>query len=229
MSVAKVLGLIGGAYAVNEMTKSGGNRSANVDSSSVNGDVLDLLIQRIKTDTHLQNLLRGPAGSGVSGKAKIEKAAVQSWLGLATGGSGLEFGGQFKLGFKETAGVASKGDIFFKIEPIGFTGIAWSAFSFYEMGEVYEDEDYWSTFNNQFWTAQEEESTPGPEISFKLGGVFGKNGAGAYEALPGVNLVLYLSDLTAGNGEEVGVKISIHGPGIEGFEHTITETVSTGE
>lgn len=76
-SGAKILGLIGAGLVANELTKGSGSRSANVGGTVANGDVVDLLIQRIKTDAHLQNILKGPAGPSGSGSGGTTAATLE--------------------------------------------------------------------------------------------------------------------------------------------------------
>lgn len=117
MNTAKLLALIGGGFALNELTRETGGRSANLQTGdSINSDVADLVIQRIKTDAHLQGLLRGPAGSGGSGVA-ANLEVLGKWLKMDPSGEEPAGDHYFVFLIGETAGGKTDGtDIFVKVD-----------------------------------------------------------------------------------------------------------------
>lgn len=121
MSAGKIIGIIGAGLVANELTKGAGNRSANVGDASVNSNVVDLLVQRIKTDAHLQSILRGPAGGPGSGGTSVAAHLEILGQGLRMSpvpGSEAPVGDhQFYVLIGETAGGVTDGtDILVKVD-----------------------------------------------------------------------------------------------------------------
>lgn len=222
----KSLLIIGAAALVVMYNKSKAERSANVDLSASD---LDLLIAKIKADTELQQKLRGPAGSGATlGKAKIELAGLGHSYGGVVEGGVFEGGGAFRIALKETAGIASKGDVFLRIEPVGAGVILNGTFDVNNRDSAPESEAPFRFVhhNNGFWTAMQATGEEFPELVFKIGGTVGKTGIGPHEYLPGIFASFNFSGPDMEVGDPVGLKFTVYGPQIEGFVHTITKPAS---
>lgn len=203
--------------------KSKAERSANVNLSASD---LDVLINKIKNDTELQQKLRGPSGSNAAaGKAKIELAGLGHSYGGSVEGGVFEGGGAFRIALKETAGIASKGDIFIRVEPVGADSILNGTFDVNNADRATESEAPFRFVhhNNAFWTAMQETGTALPELVYKIGGTVGKTGIGPHEYMHGIFASFNFSGSDVEVGDPVGLKFTVYGPGIEGFDHTITK------
>lgn len=116
MKGAKLLGLIGAGLAMNELAKGSGSRSANARGDVVNGDVVDLLIQRIKTDAKLQSILRGPA-SGASVRAELEILGQWTEVQIVADNYNNKADHYFYILIGEIAGGVTDGtDVFVKLD-----------------------------------------------------------------------------------------------------------------
>lgn len=203
-------------------------RSANVNLSTSD---LDLLIAKIKADTELQQKLRGPAGlSAAAGKAKIELAGLSHSWGISIDEGTFTGGGVFRIALKETAGYATRGDVFLRVEPIGgIENILNGTFDVNSKDAIPESDapNRYVHYNNAFWSAQQATGVNVPHLIFKVGGTVGKTGIGPHEYMHGLFASFNLSGLPDGEvGDIAGLKFTVYGPNIEGFEHEITKAIT---
>lgn len=220
MSLAKVLGLIGGAYAVNEMTKSGDSRSANMNDTSANAGVVDLLVQRIKTDAHLQSILRGPAGAAGAGgeqvaaeleilSCRVDANLSESWdhylfvlLGEMAGGA--TDGSDVLL--KIDLSTCPLKDSFNEITPLTSGNTAIDLYSNVD-GTEYSG----SPGGNQApFSPGEWEFVDRNEdiVTFKLGGIFMRDRIGAFERTAFAAHLHYSGEGSADEAYSIGIEVS---------------------
>lgn len=232
MSASKILGLLGGALAINELTKASADRSASVNDASVNRNIVDLLVQRIKTDAHLQSILKGPAGpAGSGGGATAATLEILSQGLRMTAAPDTEYyvgDHLFYVLIGETAGGATDGtDIVVKVDISEFylkdiEGLVIAGASFIDQpvltndrnpdGTAY-DGDPMTNFIPQDRHDWSFEGRTGDILAYKLGGVRERNGFGPFMR-SAFACRMYLPGFQVFPDEEYAIGIEVSGGGL---------------
>lgn len=222
----KSLIIVAAAVVAVLFSKSKAERSANITLDPAD---LDLLITKIKTDTELQQKLRGPSGSSaVAGKARIRKATAKSSFGATynAGTDAFSGGGMSTSSFQEANGFASKGDVFLRIYPVGAGTLTLTSFTENQAMVELSGPDVYVPTNHAYWTRITALGAPGPHIEFKLGGLVGKTGVGPHEFLPGIFLGFNFGDFEGEVGDTIGLRYVVSGDGVEAAEFQETAIVT---